>query len=173
MTGVLQSHRDRMENYARSSRTSSLICSHRPPIEVQSQVTDPVQQLKAQRRWVVYRSVEDKAPLQPSGYAAKSDTSATWSTYDDCMSAVATGKFHGVGFVLTNSEYVGVDFDDVRDEDGIIDSVALSVAKSLDSYSEVSPSALAFIRSCTLLFLVVRRNSISRFTAAIVQSTSL
>ena len=115
-----------------------------PPIEVQSQVTDPLQPLKAQRRWVVYRSVEDKAPLQPSGYPAKSDTSATWSTYDDCMSAVATGKFHGVGFVLTNSGYVGVDFDDVRDEDGIIDPVALSVAKSLDSYSEVSPSGTGF-----------------------------
>jgi len=115
-----------------------------PPIEVQSQVTDPLQPLKAQRRWVVYRSVTDKAPLQPSGYAAKSDTPSTWSTYDDCVSAVATGKFHGVGYVLTNSEYVGVDFDDVRDEDGIIDPVALSVAKSLDSYAEVSPSGTGF-----------------------------
>jgi hypothetical protein len=114
------------------------------PTEVQSQVTDPLQPLKAQRRWVVYRSVEDKAPLQPSGYPAKSDTRSTWSTYDDCMSAVATGKFHGVGFVLTKSEYVGIDFDDVRNEGGMIDPVALSVAKSLDSYSEVSPSGTGF-----------------------------
>ena len=124
-------------------QVSSAVTPTITPAE-QPQVTDPLSQLKIQRRWVVYRSVTDKAPLQPSGYAAKSDTPSTWSTYDDCVSAVATGRFRGVGYVLTNSEYVGVDFDDVRDEDGIIDPVALSVAKSLDSYAEVSPSGTGF-----------------------------
>ncbi len=114
-------------------------------VEVPSQVPsipqDPLSELKTQKRWVCYRSVEDKQPLQPSGLPAKSNDSSTWSTYEDCVAAVATGKFHGLGFVLTNSGYVGVDFDDIRDpETGVINPVVLEVVYALDSYGEVSPS---------------------------------
>jgi len=42
--------------------------------------------LKPQKRWVCYRSAEDKAPLNArTGRAAKSTEPATWATYDEAM----------------------------------------------------------------------------------------
>jgi primase-polymerase (primpol)-like protein len=102
-------------------------------------------ELRDARRWVVYRLIErdgkiTKVPYQPDGPPARTNDPDTWFSFESCTSAVAAGKFDGVGFVLTGSEYVGVDLDHVRDEVGQIVGWALAIVEQLASYTEISQS---------------------------------
>jgi len=97
------------------------------------------------RRWVVWRwqwkekaGKYDKPPKQLDGRDAKSNDASTWCSLGEALQA---DGFDGVGFVLTDSDYVGVDLDDCRDSaTGVIHEPHASVIHTLDSYAEVSPS---------------------------------
>jgi hypothetical protein len=84
-----------------------------------------------------------KLPIDPrTGGLAASTRSATWSTANDALAAVERWNLSGVGFVFTDSDsYSGVDIDNCRDpESGQIAGWAWDVIRTLDSYTEISPS---------------------------------
>lgn len=94
--------------------------------------------LKKLPQWVVHM---DKVPHSPStGYPASVTNPTTWGTFDEACAAVQNGRFHGIGFVFTESDpFLGVDFDHCL-ADGILDSWVKQKVDSLHSYTELSPS---------------------------------
>ena len=101
--------------------------------------------LKAQRRWVGYKSPTDKAPMNPhTGRNASSTDSATWATYAEATAAQARYRWHGVGFVLNGDGIVGIDLDDclklIGDDEYKSSNLARYVMDIAPSYTEVSPS---------------------------------
>jgi putative DNA primase/helicase len=108
-------------------------------------------QLQSLKQWVVWRFVPDgeggwdKPPLKalaPQGQALASSTDPkTWSTFEAATAAYKGGGLDGIGFVLRDNGIVGIDLDKCREpESGTIDEWALDIIKTLDTYSEVSPS---------------------------------
>ena len=105
--------------------------------------------LKPQKRWVCYRSAEDKAPLNArTGRAAKSTEPATWATYDEAMAACKRFGFAGVGFVVHDDDDVcGIDLDEcltyVESKDGEDywkrSAFASHIMALAPSYTELSP----------------------------------
>ena len=104
--------------------------------------------LKERRQFVVWRYVWDdkrkawtKPPFQVSGRYASTDNPATWTTFGEAMKAVNTGRFNGIGFVMTDDDpYVGFDFDHCVDDAGGINPQAREYLDALNSYTEFSPS---------------------------------
>ena len=114
------------------------------------------------RQWVNWKIIPrkeggkpTKPPYMPSGNPARTDDPSTWSHFLTAQAAYksAANHFDGVGIVLTQEAgIVAVDFDDCRCPglDGVdaaisggLDMVLPEIAayvKSVDSYSEVSPS---------------------------------
>lgn len=76
-----------------------------------------------------------------TGRYGHSNNPSDWFGFDHVCSKVhdSPRKYHGVGFVLTGSPYVGVDLDDCF-VDGEITDETLMIVRSLNSYTEVSPS---------------------------------
>src|SRR5712692_7476619 len=53
-----------------------------------------------------------KPPFDPATNAAASPTdSTTWGTLDEALTALATGRFQGIGFMLSESPFTGIDLD--------------------------------------------------------------
>lgn len=100
--------------------------------------------LKMQRRWVGFRSADDKAPMNPhTGRNASSTKPDTWATFDEAMTAQVRYGWAGVGVVLTGDGVVGIDLDDClkQIEDGYERSkFAKYVMELAQSYTEVSVS---------------------------------
>jgi archaellum biogenesis ATPase FlaH len=99
--------------------------------------------LKVSPRFVLWK-YEDrdgkptKVPYQTNGKRASSTNKATWTTFDDVITAV-TG-YDGIGIMLGDG-LAGIDLDHCRDaETGVIDEWAQAVIDHVDSYTEVSPS---------------------------------
>jgi hypothetical protein len=105
------------------------------------------QELRERAQWVCWR-YEDRGGTKPTkvpyspwrGTAAAVDNPETWCGFDQAVSALATGAFAGIGFVLTAEDpYAFIDLDDVHG-----DEVALERQKRIynafSSYSEISPS---------------------------------
>jgi hypothetical protein len=99
------------------------------------------QELKQEPTWVVCdpEKVPMVALINRERRASSTDPQ-TWSPYERALRAFQTGRYAGIGRVIT-PPYVGVDLDDVRDpETGAITDAALDIIRYFDSYSEVSPS---------------------------------
>jgi hypothetical protein len=72
--------------------------------------------------------------------AASSTNPRTWRTFEEALEAYRTGRFGGIGRILTEG-YVGIDFDEVRDpERGVIIPEVWEIIRYFDSYTEVSPA---------------------------------
>jgi len=109
------------------------------------------QEMKALNQWVCWKFKETtekdgtvkkrKIPCKTNGIYASSINVSTWTTFDKAVSAVEEGKrVDGIGFVFTDeSGIVGVDFDHII-ENGVFTPDSLEEVKSLNSYSEISPS---------------------------------
>lgn len=102
-------------------------------------------QLRALPRWVCYRLERGgssdrvaKVPYHPSGYRAKSNDPATWTSFDRARAALADGRYDGLGFELGDGIF-GVDLDGVV-QNGSLSDLARGVVETLDSYTEYSPS---------------------------------
>jgi len=104
-------------------------------------------ELKAHPHWVMWRWLErdgnaTKPPLQINGKPAKVNSPATWCDYPTAIAAYETGKFAGIGIVLTpNDDLIGVDLDDCRDPiSGALSPDMAALAGRLPTYCEASPS---------------------------------
>ena len=82
-----------------------------------------------------------KPPYQPDGRPAKSTDPATWAEFGECLLAYQSGRFDGLGFVLTREAgIIGVDMDHCIDADGNVAPWAQQAVDTLNSYVETSPS---------------------------------
>jgi hypothetical protein len=101
--------------------------------------------LTALPHWVTWKYEErdgkkTKVPYSPHGGKAKSNDPTTWGPLSMAIELRTRENFDGVGFQLA-PPYVGIDFDHVRDPStGTINPDALSEIKTLNSYTEISPS---------------------------------
>lgn len=104
-------------------------------------------ELKPLKQWVCYQAVWDdkkqkysKIPKNPAtGYGAKANDPSTWATYAEATAAAASRQFSGVGFEFA-SGYMGIDLDGVIDGSGQLSEFAAEIVRTLDSYTEYSPS---------------------------------
>src|SRR5579871_2409690 len=110
-------------------------------------MTLTIEQLKAQRRWVLWRletvhGKQTKVPYQPNGRHAMANNPGTWHIYAECAALVS--QFSGVGLVLGTVDGVsvwGVDIDACCDAvTGKFSPESREIVIALDSYGEYSPS---------------------------------
>ncbi|MGA2106894.1 MAG: AAA family ATPase [Syntrophorhabdales bacterium] len=107
-------------------------------------------ELKALPHWVCWRYVtrngkETKLPIDSAtGTAASSTDSSTWGSFERSLryySAHRDDGITGVGFVLTDTPYTGIDLDHCRDpETDTIQPWAVGVIKKVATYAEISVS---------------------------------
>jgi putative DNA primase/helicase len=93
--------------------------------------------------WNHERHIWDKPPRNArSGNLASSTNPGTWATFEQAMSAYATGRFDGIGVVVCKKNRIIVgDVDHCRNpETGEIDPEALEIVLAIGSYAEISPS---------------------------------
>ncbi len=81
-----------------------------------------------------------KPPINPNSRLPASPTDrSTWGTLASALSAVATGTYQGIGFMLSHSPFAGIDLDHCIRE-GRIEPWAQEIINELDTYTEYSPS---------------------------------
>ncbi len=81
-----------------------------------------------------------KPPFNPNtNYPASPIEPRTWGTLDTALTAVATGKYQGIGFMLSQSPFSGIDLDHCIEE-GTLQPWAQEIITALDTYTEYSPS---------------------------------
>ena len=95
-------------------------------------------ELRLLKQWVCWR--EGKVPYQINGTLADVTNPATWTTFDQAVSALANSLNKGIGFVFTQSDpYSFIDLDNAEGDAAILDR-QIKISREFDSYSEVSPS---------------------------------
>jgi putative DNA primase/helicase len=83
---------------------------------------------------------QKKPPFNPNTHQPASPTdSETWGTLASALSAVATGGFQGIGFMLSHSPFAGLDLDHCLHE-GTVQPWAQEIIQTLNTYTEYSPS---------------------------------
>lgn len=98
-------------------------------------------ELTEREQWVGWEDV--KIPINVrTGNAASSTDPDTWSPFKEVREAVLSGKYKGVGFVLTEDDsYTIIDLDHVIDpKTGEIEPWAQAIIDRMDSYTEISQS---------------------------------
>lgn len=100
------------------------------------------EELKAWERWVIwqknwYCNTCVKIPRKASGGTASTTDAATWGRFDEVLAS--TARADGIGFVLTDSPFVGIDIDDCMDG-GRLERKARAIVERFGSYAELSPS---------------------------------
>lgn len=104
-------------------------------------------ELKAIPRWLLWR-LEDrdgkpsKTPYQVSGTLAKVNDPATWTTFENALTAYLQGGFSGLGIALSgDDDLTGVDLDKcLNPNTGELDPEAARIVADLPTYCEISPS---------------------------------
>src|SRR5579871_6151277 len=119
-----------------------------------------LEELKALNQWVVWRYTEredgtvTKPPFNPltGRYASPTDPN-TWSAFHHASIALKEGDYKGLGFAIRkeNGLIVG-DLDACIGKDGKIEDWAMDIVRTLNTYTEISPSGtgLRFIVKGTL-----------------------
>jgi hypothetical protein len=108
-------------------------------------------ELKQLDQWVLSRPTWnetkwDKPPLKTNGQNASSTSPATWTALDKAKTAIDSGKFPYLGFVVTQQAgIVAVDLDgcielDTDTESADIEDAAGEIIARFNSYTEISPS---------------------------------
>ena len=104
--------------------------------------------LKIVPHWVCWKWEQDaqgdlkKPPFNArSGMRASHSDPLSWSSFADGQAAYETGRYAGVGLVLTpNLGLVVIDIDHCIDAEGTIDPKAQAVIAFLETFGEFSPS---------------------------------
>ncbi len=98
-------------------------------------------------QWVLWKaetrnSKLTKIPYQTNDRRAKSNDPMTWTTFIKVMEAYESGKYDGIGFVLSSQDpFVAFDLDKCRDaETKKIADWAQDIVNTLQSYTEITPS---------------------------------
>jgi hypothetical protein len=109
-------------------------------------------ELRAQRRWLLWRRVvrdsdgkATKVPVDDAGAPVDVTDANIWRSFPEAVGALGRarecGLADGLGVVLGN-RLAGVDLDNVRDPaTGALTAVAENIVRTLDSYTEISPSS--------------------------------
>lgn len=104
------------------------------------------EELKRLKQFVMWSYVDvgadkpTKEPFTIAGYHANVLKPETWSTFDECVAALDTGNFSGIGFVLTeNDPYCFIDLDDTKGDTEKF-KVQQKIYEHFNSYAELSPS---------------------------------
>ncbi len=104
-------------------------------------------ELKQLNQWVLWRyevreGKKTKVPNQPDGKMASTTDNKTWSSLKVVLDAYSTGRYAGIGFVVTAADnFCGVDLDHCRNsETGEIEQWAKDIVHNLASYTEITPS---------------------------------
>ena len=98
--------------------------------------------MRALPQWVLSEE-GTKRPLSVDGSPASTTDPTTWGSCEEISEALRNDRIDGgLGFVFTrNDPYAGIDLDRCRDADtGKIDSWAMEIVASLNSYTEASIS---------------------------------
>jgi len=115
-------------------------------VNIMEQYKNIPESLKKLNQWVCFKleynkkkGKYDKIPKDPkTGYNAKANDPSTWSDYQTAVNAVSKYGFDGIGIEFANGIF-GVDLDNVV-KDGKLTPEAQDIIKTLDSYTEYSPS---------------------------------
>ena len=107
--------------------------------------------LKERPQWIFWREEKrgekkTKIPYNPNNPSerAKANDLTTWSSFEDAYRAYRENNGSGIGYMFNNSgPFTGVDLDDVVEDDVVVDE-AKEIIKTLDSYTEYSPSQSGF-----------------------------
>lgn len=106
-------------------------------------------ELKQTPQWVAWRlekkdGKDTKVPyIAAEGiFNASTTDPLTWRTYQAAVKALDTGRYSGIGFVVSEyDDFGGLDLDHCRNpETGEIDQWALDIIGKFNSYTEVTPS---------------------------------
>lgn len=100
------------------------------------------EELRQRPQWVTWKlerrdGKPTKVPYIAGGVGRASSTDLmTWSTFEDAVQALKTGRYTGIGFVFCSADpFVGVDLDDCRNpETGELKEWA---QKIIDSFKDV------------------------------------
>lgn len=85
-----------------------------------------------------------KIPISPHGGHAKVNDPETWGTFQDASSYCEKGGLAGIGIILSKkhieNDLVGIDLDHCLDDKGTLTLEGKEIIKTLNSYSEITPS---------------------------------
>ena len=111
------------------------------------------QEMKEYDNWCCYSLVYDekrgkdtKVPLNPkTGTKAMSNNPKTWGSFQDALDGINKFGFSGLGFMFSNSPFLGIDIDGVSEDiekfnNGNTDNIISEFMESLETYTEYSPS---------------------------------
>ena len=100
-------------------------------------------ELKRLPNWVVWgmknkKNRIAKVPYNPiTGYGANVTKAESWVDYQTAIDN--SSRYSGIGFVLTDTPYVGIDIDDCITEKGVA-AKAQEIIRECKSYTEISTS---------------------------------
>lgn len=104
-------------------------------------------EMRVWAQWVMWR-YEDTDSAKPTkvpysartGRLAAVDDPTTWATYDEVCSAMSSGMYSGIGFVLTEADpFAFIDLDDTKGDQTALDR-QIRIFNEFDGYAERSPS---------------------------------
>ena len=109
------------------------------------------EEMKQYPHWLVWR-LEDvgrekpnKTPYSVNGGYGKTNDPNTWGTFEDAVRLYNDGKYNGIGFVFTDTPFVGIDIDAAVDQGtGRANSEAQDIIEQAGSYTELSQSKKGF-----------------------------
>ena len=91
-------------------------------------------------RYSVIDGQRKKPPCNPNTHQPASPIEPqTWGTLERALTAVKTGRYHGIGFMLSRSPFAGLDLDQSVREGKLL-PWAKDIVDAMDTYTEYSPS---------------------------------
>lgn len=136
------------------------------------------QELTERPQWVVWKYEPKPGSDKPTKvlynpgtptYKASSTSPKTWGTLQQALKAAQLPGVDGIGFVFSKDDpYIGIDFDNCVDENGIIDPVVTGWIESFDNYAEFSPSGkgIHIIARATLPGKGIKHGGIEMYSEA-------
>lgn len=103
--------------------------------------------LRGRKQWVLWKLEErdgekTKVPYMINGFRAAVNAPSMWETFQKVKLTFDTLEgYTGIGYIMAEKDpFVGIDLDDVVDENGAIEAWAWAIVERLNSYTEISPS---------------------------------
>lgn len=104
-------------------------------------------EMRTYPQWVMWRyeDTDSKKPTKVpysarTGQLASVTDANTWASFDECLYAMNSGWYAGIGFVLTEADpYAFIDLDDTKGDQTALDR-QIKIYNEFDSYAERSPS---------------------------------
>lgn len=105
------------------------------------------QEMRIYPQWVMWRyeDTDSKKPTKVpysarTGQLASVTDANSWATFDECVYAMNSGWYAGIGFVLTEADpFAFIDLDDTKGDQTALDR-QIKIYNEFDSYAERSPS---------------------------------